>query len=156
MDVPDELPLVWGDAERLQQVVTNLVHNAIKFTEPGGSIHVSAMAGAEPRQPGRLNGGGVVIRVADTGIGIPESDLPRVFERFFKSDRSRRSGGTGLGLSIAKHLVEAHGGAIWVESEEGRGSRFSFSLPAAAAENLNTTVNTAVKPAITRTWYTVS
>jgi len=116
-----ELPQVLADVERAQQVVSNLVHNAIKFTPAGGKVNVTA----------ELGGDEVVISVQDTGVGIPADDLPRVFERFFKSERARSSGGTGLGLAIAKHIVQGHGGRIWVESVEGRGSKFSFSLPIA-------------------------
>lgn len=123
MHVPPDLPDVFIDAGRIQQVVINLVHNAIKFTPPGGDITVNAHHEEEH----------VVISVADTGAGIPEEDLPRVFERFYKSDRARSGGGTGLGLAIAKHIVQAHGGEIWVESIEGRGCTFYFSLPLASA-----------------------
>jgi two-component system phosphate regulon sensor histidine kinase PhoR len=138
--------LVLADAERMQQVVTNLVHNAIKFTPPGGSITVRAQAGrdgqipASARQNRPLVSGGwpvVIVEVVDTGVGIPARDLPRVFERFYKADRARGSGGTGLGLSIARHLVESHGGYIWVQSQEGMGSTFAFSLPLAEAASLN-------------------
>jgi two-component system phosphate regulon sensor histidine kinase PhoR len=118
VDIPGSLPLVLGDVQRLQQVVTNLVHNAIKFTAAGGSIRVHADWASER----------VVVSVTDTGIGIPSELQPRIFERFFKADRSRSTGGTGLGLAIAKHIVQAHGGRIWFESEEGQGSRFHFSL----------------------------
>ncbi|MBI4286928.1 MAG: HAMP domain-containing protein [Chloroflexi bacterium] len=114
-----ELPLVPADRERIRQVIANLVHNAIKFTPAGGKVTVEA----------RSENSAVVTRVSDTGIGIPREDLPHVFERFYKADKSRSSGGTGLGLAIAKHTVQAHGGNIWVESEEGKGSTFSFSLP---------------------------
>jgi two-component system phosphate regulon sensor histidine kinase PhoR len=69
------------------------------------------------------------VHIADTGIGIPEEDLPRVFERFYKGDKARAGGGTGMGLAIAKHVIQAHGGTIWVRSEEGKGSTFAFSLP---------------------------
>jgi two-component system phosphate regulon sensor histidine kinase PhoR len=111
----------------VQQVVTNLVHNAIKFTPPGGKIHISAQAVGDE----------MVIRVRDTGIGIAPEDLPRIFERFYKADRARSGGGTGLGLSIAKHIVQVHGGRIWAESpvagpEVGQvqeGSAFCFTLP---------------------------
>ena len=123
VDVPRDLPLVLIDAGRIHQVVTNIVHNAIKFTPPGGSIHIAARADDEF----------VTFMVRDTGIGISTHDRPRIFERFFKTDRSRAVGGTGLGLAIAKHLVQAHGGAIWVESVEGKGSTFSFTLPLAEA-----------------------
>jgi two-component system phosphate regulon sensor histidine kinase PhoR len=118
VDLPAELPRVLGDTERARQVVTNLVHNAIKFTPPGGHVHVSAARSANE----------VIISVHDTGVGIPEGLLPRIFERFFKADRARASVGTGLGLAIAKHIVQAHGGRIWAESVEGRGSTFRFSL----------------------------
>ncbi|NOZ07232.1 MAG: cell wall metabolism sensor histidine kinase WalK [Chloroflexi bacterium] len=121
LDPAENLPAVLADAERVHQVVTNLVHNAIKFTPPGGGVTVSAeQAGDE-----------VIIAVRDTGAGIPADDLPRIFERFYRADRSRSGGGTGLGLSIAKHIVQAHGGRIWAESIEGRGSTFYFSLPVA-------------------------
>ena len=119
LSLPEGLPLVLADAERVRQVVTNLLHNAIKFT-PAGSIEVTAV-----RQ-----GDEVVISVRDTGVGISREDLPRIFERFYRADRARSGGGTGLGLAIAKHVVQAHGGRIWAESVEGRGSTFYFSLPA--------------------------
>lgn len=117
--IAPEVPLVLADVERARKVVTNLVHNACKFTPAGGSIVV----GAEPA------GEEVVISVKDTGVGIPAEDLPRIFERFYKADRARSGGGTGLGLAIAKHIVHGHGGRIWVESVEGQGSTFYFSLP---------------------------
>ncbi len=111
---------VLADAEQINRALGNLLHNAIKFTPPEGQVWVRARA-AE---------GDVVIEVADTGPGIPPEDLPRVFERFFRGDRARAGGGTGLGLAIAKHVVEAHGGRIWVESEgrSGRGATFRFTL----------------------------
>lgn len=118
-ELPADLPPVMADAERIQRVMTNLLHNAIKFTPAGGRIVVSAQ-----REAGK-----VVIAVSDTGVGIAEDDLPRIFERFYKADRARSSGGTGLGLAIAKHIVQAHRGQIWVKSVEGRGSTFYFSLP---------------------------
>ena len=80
---------------------------------------------------GEAEGRSVIFSVRDTGIGIPADDLPRIFERFYKTDRARSGGGTGLGLSIARHIVEAHGGRIWAESQEGRGSAFFFSIPVA-------------------------
>ncbi len=118
VDLPADLPPVLADAERAQQVVTNLVHNAIKFTPRGGAVHVSATAVGDE----------VEISVSDTGIGIAAEDLPRIFERFYKADRARASGGTGLGLAIARHVVQGHGGRIWAESQQGRGSRFAFTL----------------------------
>jgi two-component system phosphate regulon sensor histidine kinase PhoR len=118
-EVNPELPPVSIDKERIEQVLINLIHNAIKFTPSGGKIRVSAVK----------QGNKITVAVADTGIGIPEDDLPRMFERFYKTDKSRKSGGTGLGLSIAKHIVQAHGGEISVQSQEGKGSTFSFSLP---------------------------
>jgi len=122
--VPD-LPLAMADAERVRRVVSNLVHNAIKFTPAGGLVRVRAAFDAAENE--------IVISVADTGVGIPADDLPRIFERFYKADRARQRGsGTGLGLAIARHIVQAHGGRIWVDSIEGQGSTFYFSLPIAA------------------------
>jgi len=121
LDVPEHLPAVSADPTRLEQVLVNLLHNAIKFTPPGGEITVSAY---EQEQA-------VIFVVRDTGTGIDPETLPRIFERFYKSDRARSGGGTGLGLSIARHMVEAHGGRIWAESEPGAGSAFFFSLPIA-------------------------
>ena len=116
-------PAVRGDEERLGQVFVNLVHNAVKFSPEGGEVRVQV----------RPAGGEVVASVSDHGIGISSVDRARIFERFYKADRARvRGGGTGLGLAIARHVVERHGGRIWVESEEGRGSTFSFAIPAAA------------------------
>jgi two-component system phosphate regulon sensor histidine kinase PhoR len=146
VEIAADLPLALVDGERMQLVVTNLVHNAIKFTPPGGTIIVRARAGrdgevpASARKTTPLVSGGwqvIIVQVMDSGVGIPARDLPRVFERFYKADRARGSGGTGLGLSIARHLVESHGGSIWVESEEGAGSTFSFSLPVAETASLN-------------------
>jgi two-component system phosphate regulon sensor histidine kinase PhoR len=118
--LPPGLPQVLADVERARQVVSNLVHNAIKFTPGGGVITVAA----------RSEGEQVVISVEDSGVGIRLGDLPRIFERFYKADRARSGGGTGLGLAIARHIVQGHGGRIWVESVEGQGSKFYFSLPA--------------------------
>ena len=118
-ELSSDLPIVLADRERIQQVITNIVHNAIKFTPSGGKVVIST------DRPGES----VVAQVSDTGIGISKDDLPHIFERFFKADRSRSGSGTGLGLAIAKHIVQAHGGSIWVQSEEGKGSTFGFSLP---------------------------
>jgi two-component system phosphate regulon sensor histidine kinase PhoR len=121
-------PWVLADEERVQQVVTNLLHNAIKFTPPGGRIRLIAGQSEAAGQEGQ-----VLFEVQDSGIGIAKADLPRVFERFYKSDRARTrgQGGTGLGLAIARHIVEAHGGRIWVKSKIGKGSSFYFTMPAA-------------------------
>jgi two-component system phosphate regulon sensor histidine kinase PhoR len=123
VECPCDLPPARGDARRLQEVVENLLDNAVQYTPAGGRITVRAQAAD----------GTVVITVADTGIGIPRADQERIFERFYRVDaaRSRKVGGTGLGLAIARHIVEAHGGHIWVESEVGQGSEFHLSIPAA-------------------------
>ncbi len=119
IDCPDSLPAVKADPERIEQVLVNLIHNAIKFTQPGGQISVNA----------RREQNQVVFSIQDTGVGIPSEAINRIFERFYKTDRSRSGGGTGLGLSISRHLIEAHGGRIWAESVEGKGSTFCFTLP---------------------------
>jgi two-component system phosphate regulon sensor histidine kinase PhoR len=119
--IPPTLPEVMADEARVEQILVNIIHNAIKFTPSGGRISISAKA--------RDND--ILVSVSDTGVGIPADDLPRIFERFYKADKSRSGGGTGLGLAIAKHIVEAHGGRIWAESVEGRGSTFNFTLPLA-------------------------
>jgi two-component system phosphate regulon sensor histidine kinase PhoR len=118
-----ELPPVQGDSQKIHQVLVNLLHNAISYTPEGGSIILEA--GSVP--------GGAEISIFDNGIGIPPEDVPRIFERFYRVDkaRSRDQGGTGLGLSIVKHIVEAHGGHVHVESKPGKGSRFTFFLPQA-------------------------
>ncbi len=119
VDCAADLPKVQVDAQRLEQVLVNLIHNAVKFTRPGGEVVLCAEA-AE---------GGVRFAVQDTGIGIPADEVSRIFERFYRVDKSRTGSGTGLGLSIAKHIVEAHGGRIWAESVEGQGSTFYFTIP---------------------------
>lgn len=121
VDCPVDLPSVHVDRGRMEQVLVNLIHNAIKFTPPGGSIQVRAWAQDKD----------VVLAIADTGTGIADEDLQRIFERFYKADRARSGGGTGLGLSIARHLVESHGGRIWAESEVGKGSTFFIAIPTA-------------------------
>ncbi len=121
VEVPPGLPMVAADGQRVQQVLMNLIHNAIKFTPPEGEITLRA----------HQEGAWIVLSVSDTGAGIPAEDLPRIFERFYKADRSRSNSGTGLGLAIAKHVVQAHGGRIWAESTEGEGSTFYFTLPVA-------------------------
>jgi len=123
VDVPDEPLLVRGDATHLRRVVSNLLANAFKFTENGGTVELSAS-----RAPGD---GEVVIDVHDSGIGIAPEDLDRIFDRFYQAHAGQQSiqPGTGIGLSLARELVELHGGRIEVESEKGRGSRFRVALP---------------------------
>lgn len=123
LNVVGNLPPVRGDLSLLREVLQNLLDNAIQYTSEGGKIEICAAA----------KNGAVTITVSDTGIGIPHSEQARIFERFYRVDaaRSREVGGTGLGLSIAKHIVESHGGRIWVESEVGQGSRFHFLVPIA-------------------------
>ncbi len=125
-ECPAELPQVNADPVRISQVFVNLIHNAIKFTHTGGHIHLTAW-----RDDNK-----VVFMVQDDGAGVAKKDLKRIFERFYKADRARSGGGTGLGLSICKHIVDAHGGQIWVESEENVGSKFFFTIPATAGGNI--------------------
>ena len=122
-ETASDLPPLHGDPRALQGVLQELLDNAIRYSSPGGLIRIEAA----------LVQSEIVISVSDTGIGIPKADQDRIFERFYRTDpaRSRESGGTGLGLSIAKHLVEAHGGRIQVESAVGKGSTFSVFLPLA-------------------------
>ncbi len=119
--VPEKAVYVFADAGRLQQVLHNLLENALRYTDAGGKIRVSVAAA-----PGEA-----LLSVADTGVGIPEADLPYVFERFFRSKLSRRAnpGGSGLGLSIVRWIVEAHKGRVTVESAVGKGSTFTVHLP---------------------------
>jgi two-component system phosphate regulon sensor histidine kinase PhoR len=123
--VPEHIHVL-ADRTRLGQILYNLIDNAVKFNRPGGSVTVTA----------EEKDGGVTIHVEDTGVGIPSSDLPRIFERLYRADksRSRKTEGTGLGLAIVKHLVQAHGGEVSALSEAGRGSRFTFVLPAAGRD----------------------
>ena len=126
VQAPDVVPLVRGDRERLGQALLNLLHNAVKFS-PAESTVTIRVTPAESE---------VIVAIEDHGQGIPRTALPRIFERFYKVDRARTrgAGGTGLGLSIARHVVEAHGGRIWAESEEGAGSTFSFAIPVAGPD----------------------
>ena len=112
-DVP-----VWADADQVQRVLSNIFHNAIKFTPSDGSVIVSAIAEDEC----------VRIQIQDSGPGIHPDDLPRIFERFFRADRTRKGAGTGLGLAIANHIVQAHGGVIWAENAPETGAIISFTL----------------------------
>lgn len=128
VSVDSALPPIAGDESRLVQVLTNLLDNAVKYTPTGGTITVEAKPVAGM---GESTHGSVELSVADTGIGIPEPDRPRVFERFYRVDkaRSRELGGTGLGLAIVKHIVEGHGGQVWVEANYPQGSRFVVRIP---------------------------
>lgn len=119
IQVTNDLPTLSADADRLRQVLINLVENALRFTRPNGEITISAVQ--KPKF--------IEVRVRDTGVGMSSEHLPHLFERFYKVDRSRRDGGTGLGLAIVKQIVEAHGGQVWAESKEGEGSAFYFTLP---------------------------
>jgi two-component system phosphate regulon sensor histidine kinase PhoR len=121
-----ELPAplkVEADRNYLEQILINLIDNAIKYGREGGEITLSAI---------EKDKGEIEVSVRDNGIGIPREDLPRIFERFYRVDkgRSQELGGTGLGLSIVKHLVQAHGGRVWAESQLGQGSTFYITLPA--------------------------
>jgi two-component system phosphate regulon sensor histidine kinase PhoR len=113
------LPLLRADRTRIGQVLLNLLHNAVKFTPAGGSIRLSVSE----------QDGWIVYQVEDTGVGVDPEDLDRLFERFYKADRSRRSHGTGLGLAIAKHVVQAHGGSIEAQRNRPHGMVFTFRLP---------------------------
>jgi len=123
VDLPDRLPAVNIDSHRISQVLRNLLENALAHTAEGDAITVTAAQ----------QGNWVEVSVVDTGEGIPAEDLPNIFERFYRVDKSRAraTGGSGLGLTIAKRLVEAHGGTIQAQSEGGKGSRFSFTVPVA-------------------------
>jgi NtrC-family two-component system sensor histidine kinase KinB len=126
VDVPEDLPKIWADPTRIAHVFSNLLSNALKYTPPGGSISISARAGEEV----------VRFKVSDTGIGIPDRYLPRIFEQFFRVPDQGPGMGAGLGLAIVKEIVEAHGGTVGVESREGSGSTFLFSLRRADHPNM--------------------
>ncbi len=118
-EIPDFLPEILVDPDKIGQVFVNLLHNAIKFTPPGGIVKVRVQD--YPSE--------ITFSVEDTGIGIDNISLKRIFERFYKTDPARSTGGTGLGLSITRHIIEAHNGKVWVESTLGLGSKFFFSIP---------------------------
>jgi two-component system phosphate regulon sensor histidine kinase PhoR len=113
------LPDIKVDRDRISKTIINLIHNAVKFNRPSGSVTITTSSDDKA----------ITVKVIDTGIGIPKEDLPHVFERFYKADKSRANSGSGLGLAIAKHTIEAHGGTIWARSEAGKGSTFIFTLP---------------------------
>jgi signal transduction histidine kinase len=121
VDVDERLGDYVGDERKIKQILLNLLSNAVKFTPEGGRIGINA----------RQANGAIEISVSDTGIGIAPADQPKIFEEFRQvgGDYAHKSEGTGLGLTLAKKFVELHGGKIWVESEAGKGSKFTFSLP---------------------------
>jgi len=120
--IDEHLPIVWADPDRIQEVIVNLLDNAIKYSPDGGVIRVEA----------RPTDGNLTVSVHDPGIGIPANELPHIFEKYHRvnSEQREKIDGHGLGLYICEKLVETHGGKIWVESAPGKGSRFSFTLPA--------------------------
>jgi signal transduction histidine kinase len=121
-EVRADTPLVWIDPDRIEQVLVNLLDNAIKYSRTGGAVTVKASAERDHT---------ALVQVCDEGIGIPTQDLPYIGRRFYRADkaRSRAEGGSGLGLAIAQALVQAHGGRLWLESQEGQGTVVSFTLP---------------------------
>jgi signal transduction histidine kinase len=125
-EVAPALPMVRADADRLGQVLVNLVGNALRYTPAKGQVIVRAY-----QETGRSIEPEVIISVSDTGSGIAPEDLPHVFDRFYRADKSRTrtSGGSGIGLAIVKQLVEVHGGRVWVESQLGQGTTFFLTLP---------------------------
>lgn len=122
--LPDGLPYVLIDRDRVRQVLHNLIDNALRYTRAGGTIEIGA---------GEKTRGWVTVSVSDSGSGIAPEDLPNIFDHFYKADRSRKRGrgGAGIGLAMVKRLVELHGGKVWVESKKGKGSTFFFTLPVA-------------------------
>ena len=141
LDVAADLPPLFADPLRLEQVLSNLLENAVKYTEPGGRIHLRASC----------TGGQIELRVEDTGLGIPPADLPHIFERFYRADkaRTREQGGTGLGLSIVKHIAQTHGGSVTAESKYGVGTTIIVRLPAGqtgAAQNPSHDIRTQAAP----------
>ncbi len=147
IEAPASLPAVWADTGRVSQVLGNLISNALRYTNPGGEIIVKVEdAGKHPPAHSQVRTSEVLVSVTDTGSGIPEADLPHIFDRFYRADKSRTraTGGSGLGLAITKYIVEAHGGRVWVESPvwnsappESCGTRISFTLPAAASRKIS-------------------
>jgi signal transduction histidine kinase len=135
VDFPADLPVIWGDEERLRQVLTNLLSNAIKYSPDGGLIRVGGwvqpVSGAAPTGAPPAHRRFVVLYVADQGVGIPAGELPYIFDRFYRVDSSlrRTTAGAGLGLYLARSIVEAHAGRIWANSEPGKGTTFFFALP---------------------------
>ena len=135
-NISRDLPRVFGDPDKITQIVTNLIDNALKFTSEGGRITVAVTEKETKNEPDQTANGFLEVSVTDTGLGIPKDEVERIFEKFYQigSHLTRQSGGSGLGLSIAKSLVEVHGGKISVQSELGKGSRFIFTLPRYAGQ----------------------
>jgi two-component system sensor histidine kinase VicK len=127
LDLPDDLPQITGDRARVEQVLMNVITNAVKYTPEGGVIDITAA----------VNGGTAEVKISDTGVGIPEEDMPHVFDRFYRVDkaRSRESGGTGLGLSIAREIIVRHGGDISMRSVPGEGTQVTITLPVEGVPN---------------------
>jgi two-component system phosphate regulon sensor histidine kinase PhoR len=125
VDLPEDLPPVRADETRLQEILYNLLDNAVKYSREGGDLRLAA----------QQRNGEIALSVSDSGIGIGKNDLPRIFERFYRVDkaRSRELGGTGLGLSIVKHIAQLHGGRVEAESEPGQGTTIRILLPLAAS-----------------------
>ena len=121
-EIRQDTPPIKADKDQLIQILLNILDNAVKFTPEGGTINVTASPGTEQD---------LLIRIADTGVGIPKGEIPRLGERFYRADktRSRELGGTGLGLSIVKHLMKAHRGRMVIESSLGRGTTVSLHFP---------------------------
>ncbi|MDY0043403.1 MAG: ATP-binding protein, partial [Syntrophales bacterium] len=126
-ELPEELPLVKADRDKVIQIFLNVLDNAVKFTDEGGTVSISAQDNGD---------GKVAVRISDTGIGIPKAEIPRLGERFYRVDktRSREMGGTGLGLSIVKHLLMAHRGSMSIDSRPGRGTTISLFFPIAKSD----------------------
>ncbi len=138
--IPSGVPAVWGDRRMLEGALVNLVHNAVKFTPAGGRVTVGADGDGDTR---------VRLWVEDTGVGIPDEHLPRLFERFYKEDPARSGGGTGLGLAIVKHVALVHGGAVSVTSAVGRGSRFMITLAVSESEMVRASrPSTSIVPSV--------
>ncbi|MDQ2787189.1 MAG: cell wall metabolism sensor histidine kinase WalK [Chloroflexota bacterium] len=138
--IPSGVPAVWGDRRMLEGALVNLVHNAVKFTPAGGRVTVGADSDSDTR---------VRLWVEDTGVGIPDEHLPRLFERFYKEDPARSGGGTGLGLAIVKHVALVHGGAVSVTSAVGRGSRFMITLAVSESEMVRASrPSTSIVPSV--------
>ncbi|HEY4721773.1 MAG TPA: sensor histidine kinase, partial [Anaerolineae bacterium] len=128
MEIDPAAPLVWAEADRIEQVLVNLLDNALKYSRSKGTVTVSVSA-----TPDRF----ALVQVRDEGVGIPANDLPRIGQRFYRADKARsraptsapKAGGHGLGLAIAQSLVHAHGGELWLDSQEGKGTVANFTLP---------------------------